>query len=149
MTSTIRPYQTSDFPDLLSMMQAHIPTFFAAEELAEYQAYLANEREDYFVFEEQGRILAGGGINYFPDERTARISWDVVHPDHMGKGIGAQLTRHRIEHIRRQKAFDQIIVRTSQLVYPFYERQGFKLFFTERDFWAPGFDLYQMELTLR
>jgi hypothetical protein len=38
-------------------------------------------------------------------------------------------------------------VRTTQLVYPFYQKLGFEIRKSEPDFWAPGFDLVEMELT--
>jgi ribosomal protein S18 acetylase RimI-like enzyme len=41
-----------------------------------------------------------------------------------------------------------IIVRTSQLAYKFYQKVGFELEKTEKDFWAKGFDLYQMKMNL-
>jgi ribosomal protein S18 acetylase RimI-like enzyme len=38
-----------------------------------------------------------------------------------------------------------IMVRTTQLVYRFYEKAGFKLVEQQKDYWAEGLDLYRME----
>ena len=98
--------------------------------------------------EEEGQIVGAGGINYFPDQGEARISWDLVHPGYHGKGIGRQLTQYRITKIREQPGIGLIIVRTTQLVCKFYEKLGFELKEIKKDFWAEGFDLYQMEMKL-
>jgi hypothetical protein len=37
------------------------------------------------------------------------------------------------------------MVRTSQVAYQFYQKAGFDLEKIEKDFWAKGFDLYQMK----
>ena len=38
-----------------------------------------------------------------------------------------------------------ITVRTSQLVYKYYEKFGFQTKEIIKDFWAKGYDLYRME----
>jgi len=42
-----------------------------------------------------------------------------------------------------------VMVRTTQLMYRFCQKSGFELIKTEKDFWAEGFDLYQMELKIK
>lgn len=53
--------------------------------------YLDKEIDDYFVVEENYEIIGAAGINYFPKEKTAGISWDIIKPDSQGKGIGKKI----------------------------------------------------------
>lgn len=144
----IRPYHHSDLNKLLEILRLNIPKYFDPSEEQDLIDYLENELEDYFVFEQDGEILGAGGINYFLKDGIARISWDFVHPESQGQGIGSQLTRFRIERIKQISAIQTIIVRTSQHVYPYYEKLGFNLVNVEKDFWAKGFDLYGMKMEL-
>ncbi|MFD2999702.1 GNAT family N-acetyltransferase [Pontibacter toksunensis] len=145
----IRAYTSNNKEELLILLRLNTPQYFDVSEEADFIEYLDHRLEDYFVVEEDGQIIGSGGINYFPESKLARISWDVVHPDFQGKGVGKRLMLHRIEHIRKNPAIDFIVVRTTQRVYPFYEKMGFKLEKTEKDFWAKGFDLYQMRKILK
>ena len=144
----IRPYTPADQSQVIRLLRLNTPQYFAEAEEADLLEYLDRHLEAYFVVEEQGQIVGAGGINYFPEAQLARISWDIIHPDAQGKGIGSGLTQFRIGLIRNNPAIAKIVVRTSQLVYRFYEKNGFTLEKTEADFWAPGFDLYQMVLHL-
>ncbi|WP_266203288.1 GNAT family N-acetyltransferase [Pontibacter kalidii] len=144
----IRPYTPADKEQLLYLLRLNTPTYFAAEEESDFAAYLEEHVEDYFVVEESGKLVGAGGINYFPDEHLARISWDMIHPNFQGKGIGTQLLQHRLQVISSKPGINMVIVRTTQLVYRFYEKVGFALEQTEKDFWAKGLDLYQMRMPL-
>lgn len=141
----IKPYKSQNKPAVLELIRANTPEYFAPSEEAELDDYLEQEREDYFVVERNGEIVGAGGINYFLDEKVARISWDMIHPDYQGKGIGSQLTKYRIDLLSKNPAVDTIVVRTSQLVHTFYEKMGFRLFDRKKDFWAKGYDLYEMK----
>jgi [ribosomal protein S18]-alanine N-acetyltransferase len=57
-----------------------------------------------------------------------------------------KLTQYRINQINENPKIELIVVRTTQLVYKFYEKMGFKLEKVEKDFWAKNFDLYQMQM---
>lgn len=144
----IRPYHSGDKPQLLTLLNLNIPRYFALSEVADFSDYLDNHLETYFVIEEAKHIVGSGGINYFPQEATARISWDIIHPDYHGQGIGRALTLHRIDEIKKKPSVKKIIVRTTQLTYQFYGKMGFELEKVERDYWAAGFDLYQMKISL-
>lgn len=141
----IRAYKNEDFNAVIYLLRLNTPAFFDPSEEEGLHSYLSEETEDYFVIEENGEILGAGGINYYPGEKLAHLSWDIIKPDLQGKGIGRKLTEHRIRHLSKNNHIDLIVVRTSQFAWKFYEKMGFKLLRIEKDFWAPNFDLYQME----
>jgi len=140
----IRHYTTNDFEAVLALLQLNTPQYFASEEEEDLIHYLNKEIEDYFVVELHQKIIGAGGINYSEDRKTGIISWDIIHPEHQGKKIGYQLLNYRIQLLKENKSIEQIIVRTSQLTYQFYEKSEFLLSNIEKDYWAEGFDLYYM-----
>lgn len=144
----IRAYNPPDKNELINLIKLNTPQYFSKAEEKDLSNYLDDEIEDYFVYEEDGAIIGCGGINYEDGDKTAVISWDIIHPDYQGKGIGKQLLLHRINKIKRNKLVIQIKVRTAQLTYKFYEKSDFILQRIEKDFWAPGFDLYYMTIDL-
>ena len=144
----IRPYIIEDKEALLSILRCNIPLYFDESEEVDFIEYLDKQAENYFIIEQGTKLIGGGGINYFPETMLARISWDIIHPDFQGKGMGKKLTLFRINQIKENPTIRLIKVRTSQLAYKFYVKLGFELERIEKDFWAKGFDLYQMKIEL-
>lgn len=145
---TIRLYTRSDKEALIELLKLNIPKYFSEFEIAEFSDYLENHLERYFVIEEEGQVVGCGGINYFPEGSGATLSWDVIHPEYQGKGLGRHLGEYRIAEIRKDPGVRVIRVRTTQLTDTFYAKLGFELEKVEKDFWAPGFDLYQMKMVI-
>lgn len=144
----IRRYTPKDKEAVINLLVLNTPTFFDVSEQEDFNGYLKEEIEDYFVVEENSEIIGAGGINYFLKENSARISWDLIHPKAQGKGIGRKLTVHRIQLLKSTPKIETISVRTTQLVYQFYKKVDFELVKIEKDYWAVGFDLYLMELKI-
>lgn len=84
----IRYYCTKDREELIELMQLNIPHYFALSELEDFITYLDKNVEDYFVVEDSAKIIACGGINYFPDQRQARFPGMLSIPTNMGKVLG-------------------------------------------------------------
>ncbi|MDU1903183.1 MAG: GNAT family N-acetyltransferase [Dysgonomonas sp.] len=140
----IRQYISSDKESVLHLLKLNTPLYFSPIEEKDLIYYLDNEIEYYYVAEEKGKILGAAGINLANDKTLAKLSWDIIHPESHGKGIGTKLTNHRIEEIKKINSVNTISVRTSQLVYKFYERFGLKLQETVKDYWDKGLDLYTL-----
>lgn len=139
----IRAYQPTDLKEVMDIFLMNVPDYFAPEEQAELERYLDENSEHYFVYLEEQKIVGAGGYNCLPPQ--GRISWYFIHPDYQGRGIGRALAQHALEGLKQHKDIDQIIVRTSQHAWPFFKKLGFDLIKKEKNFWAPGFDLYEME----
>ncbi|MDW7694559.1 GNAT family N-acetyltransferase [Flammeovirgaceae bacterium SG7u.111] len=96
------------------------------------------------MVEHNGQLIGAGGINFENEYKTGKISWDFIDPTFQGLGIGGKLLKHRIELLKSMESIELIMVRTSQLAYKFYEKNGFVLKETHKDFWAKGYDMYLM-----
>ncbi len=140
----IRVYSNKDKAGVIGLLRKNTPEYFDFSEETDLENYLENELEEYFVYEHKNKIIGAGGINYFINQRLARISWDMIDPNDQGKGVGRKLVLHRINLLNQNPQIEFIVVRTSQLVYKFYEKMGFEIEKIEKDFWAKNYDLYQM-----
>ncbi|MCA5005516.1 GNAT family N-acetyltransferase [Sphingobacterium bovistauri] len=140
----IRKYKPEDYTQLLQILKNNTPQFFAETEIEDYKYYLDHELQDYFVAVLEDNIIAGAGINYDKEKQLAKISWDIVDVGFHKQGIGTLLLNHRLEIITHRKNIKSIIVRTSQHAHSFYEKNGFKLLETHKNYWAEGFDMYKM-----
>ncbi len=144
----IRNYSNNDYLSIIDLFRLNTPTYFAEEEENYLINYLSNELEDYYVIKYNNTIVGCGGINFKNHPNEAYISWDMIHPDYHGAGFGSKLLQFRLNKLKSLPTVSSLVVRTSQHVYLFYQKNGFVLTETIKDFWAPGFDLYKMDLKL-
>ena len=144
----IRAYHSKDKPILLELIQLNTPAYFSESEWADFSNYLDHERADYFVILAEQQIVGCGGINYEEEGTLGILSWDMIHPNLHGKGLGRSLVEHRLQLLRSQPPIIKVKVRTSQFTNQFYAKFGFELQKVVKDYWAPGYDLYDMDLVV-
>ncbi len=147
--SVIRPYEKNDKSLLIDLLRLNTPKYFGFEEENDFVGYLDSEIESYFVIEKNHRIVGCGGINLNIEKQFGIISWGMIHPDFFGQKLGSQLLEHRISFLKNNYNLQKIIVRTSQLVFAFYQKHGFELKEIHPDFWSKGLDMYLMEMELQ
>jgi [ribosomal protein S18]-alanine N-acetyltransferase len=141
----IRAYKPEDQASVLQLLRLNTPEYFAPEEEKDLVYYLDNEIDQYYVLEYNGMLVGSGSINFSHDKSLGKISWDIFHPAYQGKGLGGRLLKFRIGQLKALGHIKRISVRTSQVAYQFYEKQGFRVVETVKGYWADGFDLYRME----
>ncbi|NQW42471.1 MAG: GNAT family N-acetyltransferase [Bacteroidetes bacterium] len=141
----IRAYHPSDLDSVINLLKLNTPQYFAPIEEKDFIHYLNHEIELYFVVEYENAIVACGGCNFSQDKTVGIISWDIVHPDFQGKGIGSRLLKYRIDLLKMEYYMVSNIVRTSQFTYKFYEKLGFERKEIVENYWAQDFHLYRME----
>ncbi len=129
----------------MNLIDLNTPRFFAKEEADDLSRYLDKEIELYYVLSVDKKIVGCGGINFAENKTVGKISWDIIHPDFQGRSLGTLLLKHRLEVLQSIESIRKITVRTSQIAYKFYEKQGFILHEIKKDYWAEGFDMYYME----
>lgn len=141
----IREYHSKDRNQILNLLKLNTPKYFAPKEENDLIYYLDNEIELYYVVETDNIIVGCGGINFEEYKTIGKISWDIFHPEYQGKSLGSLLVKYRIEKLNSIETIKAITVRTSQLAFKFYKKQGFGLLEIVKDYWAKGLDLYKME----
>lgn len=141
----IRPFQLVDIERLLQLFRWNTPQYFGEEELAHFEAFLRSTPTDFYVMEVDAIIVGCAGYAYQKDTRTGQVSWFVFHPEHQGRGLGRQILNFCLDKLGKHQEMQKVIVRTSQLVEGFFSKAGFKTTYIEKDYWAPGYDLYLME----
>ena len=141
----IRKYTDSDRQNILKLLRLNTPLYFSPNEEKDLIYYFDYHADNYFVVEIDKAIVGSGGFNLTEDGQTAKISWDIFHPEVQGKGLGSALTQFRIQKIQEIENVKTISVRTSQLVYKFYEKFGFETQEIVKDYWDVGFDLVHMD----
>jgi N-acetylglutamate synthase-like GNAT family acetyltransferase len=70
---------------VIELLRSNTPTFFAPAEEKDLIAYLDKEIEDYFVVEENSKIIAAAGINYFPKEKRLTFLGILLNLNHKEK----------------------------------------------------------------
>lgn len=148
MNAAIREYQPQHRDQVIHLLRLNVPEYFAPEEEAELIRYLDKEIEHYYVVELDRRIVGSGGINYAENGTIGVISWDIFHPDYQDRSLGTRLVKYRIEKLKADGQVRSIVVRTSQMTYKFYEKQGFTLMEIVKNYWADGFDMYFMKRSI-
>lgn len=140
----IRPYSIKDKSPLLSILKKNVPTYFHKDEIQDFEEFIDKNGDIYFTVLFHNQIAGGVAWVRERKQKSAVIAWIFFDPDFQGKGLGRESVNFCLSDMRKEKDIDKFRVRTSQLVFPFFEKFGFKTIYTEQDYWAKGFDLYDM-----
>ncbi len=152
----IRPYHLHDKAACLVAFKSNTPLFFAAHEVAEFDAFLdrfhlpdANDKgyttTCYDVVEVDGQIIGCGGFGCKDGGNTVSLAWGLVHRDWHKKGIGKLLLTHRLQQIQLVFPNLPLVIDTTQHSYPFFEKFGFVITKITPDFYEKGMHRYDME----
>lgn len=130
---------------LEKIFKSNMPLYFADHELPEFLTFLDDNTDPYYVICDAGRAVGCGGITLDEDDKV-HLTWGMVEQAEHKKGFGSYLLNYRIEQSKQLYPGKIIELRTTQHAWQFFEKYGFMLLATEKDFWAKGLDLYLMEL---
>jgi ribosomal protein S18 acetylase RimI-like enzyme len=143
----IRAYRNEDLEAVVAIFRSNIPKYFTPAEEAGLYEFLDGYSEDYYVVEVGGEVVGAGGIALNELESpTVSLCWGMVHRDHLGTGLGRNLTEFRIKYSREKYGDVPLTIGTSQHTQGFYEKFGFRLTEYEKDGYGPGIDTCKMRL---
>jgi len=141
MEATIRPYQASDKDTLLTIFSKNVPKYFDPKERHDFEKYLDEKPETYLTVEYDQTIVGGSGFETNEDKQKGSITWIFFDPQHTGKGLGKSVVDYSLKQLKQNPSVKKLTVRTSQLAYLFFEKIGFQLMRSEKDYWGEGLDI--------
>ena len=144
----IIPYTNEKYNECVEIFISNLDKYFADYELDYFKSFLENvaNRNSYFVFVENNRVIACGG--YEKEDREIELTWGMVKRSHHGKGYGRKLTLFRLNNIKIKYPGRTVKIETSQYTEEFYKKQGFKTQSIEKDGFTQDLDKYTMTLKL-
>jgi len=142
----LRPYINSDKEKLTEILNLNVPEFFDLKEVDDFISYLEIKSDTYFTIENENEIIGGVGYEIRESDKSGRINWIFLHPDFSYTGQGRRAVEHCLIILRSDPIVEVLKVRTSQLAYEFFGKLGYKLTHSEKDYWAKGLDLFEMEM---
>jgi predicted GNAT family N-acyltransferase len=141
-----RSYKRDDLEKVVAIFRSNIPKYFGPGEEGGLRDFLADRRSsDYFVCEIDGKIVGSGGIA-LNDDRTVSLCWGMIVREHLGTGLGRELTEFRIRAAYAKHGSIPLVISTSQHTRGFYEKFGFRLTEHTPDGFGPAIDMCKMRM---
>ncbi len=144
----IKEYRISDREELLGVFKLNIPKYFAPKEVDDFLEYLDDHGDSYLTIEKDNKIVGGIGYLFNVSDKSGQITWIFLHPEYTDHGLGKQAVEHCMTLLKSNPEIVKLVVTTSQLAFRFFEKFGFILIKTGKDYWGPGLDLFLMEIQL-
>ena len=146
---TMDPYSPADRDACLAVFDANTPYAFAPHERDEFSAFLDSPGGRYLVLRDpDGSVVACGGADLLASGRFGVITWAMVLPTRQRQGLGSMLTRAGMAYVAAIPHAERIVLETSNVSAPFYERHGFRTTKVTPNHYAPGVHLHNMALEL-
>jgi N-acetylglutamate synthase-like GNAT family acetyltransferase len=145
----IRPYRPEDREGCLRVLDSNVPEYFLASDREEVGAFLDRLEDQgvhYLVVEEEGAIVACGGVAVSAT-KDARMCWGMVRRDVHRRGLGRMLLAARLIEGAKMGAVTSSLA-TIPAVEGFFAKLGFELVGSEKDHYAPGWDRRDNVITL-
>lgn len=144
---SFRPYTPEDIDAVAGVFRSNIPKYFGPGEEQGLRDFLAEYSNDYYVLLLDGEIVGSGGIALNP-QQTVSLCWGMVRKDHIGTGLGRELTEFRIQKAREKFGELPLVIDTSQHTEGFYNKFGFVTWERVPDGYGPGLDICKMSTAI-
>ena len=146
---TTEPFTPADRAACLAIFDANTPGAFAPDERDAYLEFLEAPTGRYWVVRDPDElVVACGGVDLLAGGRFGVMTWTMVLPAWQHQGLGSLLTRSGLEYVAATARAERVVLKTSNLSAPFYERHGFRTTRVTPDYYAPGVHCHNMALEL-
>jgi GNAT superfamily N-acetyltransferase len=143
----LRAFEPKDRHACLALFDDNCPEFFAANERADYAAFLDAAPQSYRVGVTADGIVAAFGLRHDIDPERCRLTWILIAAAWQGRGIGRRIMAE-VTELGKAAGAPCIDIAASHKSAPFFARFGATAVRQQRDGWGPGMHRVDMELWL-
>ena len=144
----IKPYQSEYYKECLAIFDENCPEYFAPNERADYQHYLENKPNAYFLVMMRGKVIGAFGLPIEQEHNVSTITWIMIRSHYQRMGIGHKIMKHIDDTVRRQHV-SVIKIAASHLSAPFFAKFGANTITRVEHGWGPNMHRIDMKLTIR
>lgn len=130
---TFRRFDPADLPQCLELYALNEPGRFPMGVKPQYENSLTEGHAYHLVTEDEGRIVASGGVSYVVHDDRVCLSFGLVHPSHQGRGIGTALLMARLAMLKPRRFTYHVFIFAVEASLPYYRRFGFRDYSPWRD----------------
>ena len=142
-------YHSVDFNACIELFKSNCPSYFAEQELADFEAFLLDLPGPYLVLLNNKEIIGCGGYAFNQADGSADLCWGMIHKDFHQQGFGKALLQERLTRIKMNPDIAFIHLNTCQLTDVFFEKSGFSTEKVTKDGFATGLDRYDMKAIIK
>jgi len=123
----LRPYLPSDRDACLAIFDSNAPQFPALGDRSEFERFLDQSGNRYFVMEHEGATIGCGGYQVAPEPGVASLVWGLVSRDQQRQGLGRFLLMYRLREIGKLNGIERVLADVPAATERFFASQGFKM----------------------
>jgi GNAT superfamily N-acetyltransferase len=139
-----REYRAEDKAGCLSLFDLNCPEFFAPNERADYEAFLAAAPAGYEVCIVQSEIAGAFGL-VGNDPARKSLNWILLNPKAQGRGLGSAVMR-RVVSAARARGVPIVDIAASHKSASFFAKFGATEVARTEHGWGQGMHRVDMEL---
>lgn len=150
MKIEIRPYQKTDKEACIAAFLTNTPKYFTEKESQDYGPWLDEKafapNLHYYVLTCDNKVVACGGFVYQQEDNQVIFVWGLVDRAQHRNGFGKRLVEFRLREINKLYPGVPVRLDTTQFSFPFFQKLGFTIDKITSNYYAPGYDRYDMTL---
>jgi GNAT superfamily N-acetyltransferase len=139
-----RPYSSQDRKACLALFDANCPAYFASNERADYEEFLATVPKSYELCLIDDEVAGAFGL-IGTDTARRRLSWIMLDPRSQGRGVGRAIMNY-VAAIAVADGIPVVDIAASHISAPFFARFGAITVNVTDNGWGPGMHRVDMEL---
>ncbi len=143
MNLKIRKYSAQYKKECLDIFDSNSDVFFTLSEREAFSTFLDESSCHYLVFLIENKIIACSGY-HISEEGIGTLCWGMVERRQHNNGIGLQMTRYRIDAMKKRGAV-KITMNTSQHTVGFYKKLGFVVISVTKNGYGENLDKIDLE----